>query len=511
MYRIKKYYCGFSEILFFVYLIGIMSFGRIFAINHIMVGKIPLFVTEMVIILLCPYVLINLPKLLELPKTFLITAGAFLSIGIFHLLTGLLSGNLFALRDAVLSVYMVFVLIAYLVFSKADNLKKFLKILIVANILAIALFKFYLFLVVYPSISDITSFFSSSNLAVLKGFNFGLYANIFIAFIFSFCGFVKNKINKILMIVLLSLNIYIIVSMDSRSSIIALLSNVIFFLLVLRGRYWRSMITYFLISLLFVGSFYYLDFCVSKIASDTNHGSRMTTVIKLVKSIDEGVISRDEGETIANTKSISIGGNQDCVNQCPEWTKKKSFLTDYMKRIIQDRNKTSDLSQNVAYSSAYWRLVVDVQAIDFGLEAPILGKGFGVYPDYRLAQNQEMTQINKENFALYSRVISPHNHIIAVFMKMGFVGLALFLFMNAYAFIFGLCSIRKCNNEFIRQYIYAVLGSLVSWHVLALLFDVIDAPMTNIFLWIFLGMIFAIAKYIDTNQFNKGQEHEINF
>ena len=271
------------------------------------------------------------------------------------------------------------------------------------------------------------------------------------------------------------------------------------------------MITYFFIALFFVGSFYYLDFCVSKIAYDTNYGSRMTTVVKLVKSIDESVISPNDGKTIANTKSIRTGGDQGCVNQCPEWTKKKSFLTDYMKRIIQDGNKTKNLSQGQAYSSAYWRLVVDVQAIDFGLEAPILGKGFGVYPDYRLAQNQEMTQINKENFALYSRVLSPHNHFITVFMKMGFVGLVLFILINAYAFIFGFSSIKKCNNLFVKQYMIAVLGSLFSWHVLALFFDVIDSPMTNIFLWIFLGMIFAIGKHIDSNQLNKDQQYEKKF
>ena len=216
--KLDKWYSKSVEFVLFLYIVGILSFGRIFAINHIMVGEIPLFVTEMVIVLCCPYVLMSFDKIFKLPKVFLFIVGAFLSIGVFHMTSGLLSGNLFALRDAVLSVYMAFALIAYLVFLRQDNLNRFLKVLIVSNILTIALFKYFLFLVVYPSIEDINPFFSGSNLAVLKGFNFGLYANIFIAFIFSFCGLVKKNINKILILLLLSLNIYIVVSMDSRSA-----------------------------------------------------------------------------------------------------------------------------------------------------------------------------------------------------------------------------------------------------------------------------------------------------
>ncbi|MBU0468826.1 MAG: O-antigen ligase family protein [Candidatus Omnitrophica bacterium] len=479
-----------------------------------MVSKIPMFVTEIVLFICCPYVFMNYHKLLKLPKVFIFAAGGFFSLGIFHLISGLLSGNLFALRDSVLSIYMVFILISYLVFLKPDNFKNFLKILIIGNMLAMVVFKYFLFLAVYQSIGDINKFISCSNLSDLKGFNFGIYSNIFIAFIFSFCGMLKKNINKILMFLLLSLNIYTVVSMASRSTVIAFIANIIFFLLVLRGRYLKLMIAYFLTSLILVGFSYYVDFNVEKISSYKKHGSRLTSIVTLFKSILT-IDRKAQTINIDCAQKLCVGESVDQIENglksYPEWARKKTFATEYMKKILKAQDNLKYISQNEAYGNAYWRMVVGVQAVEFGLQAPILGKGFGVYPDYRLANNQKMTELNKEKFALYSQVISPHNHIITVLMKMGFVGLALFLFINIYAFVVGLELMKKCNNVFIRQYVMAVLGSFVSWHVLALLFDVIDAPMTNMFLWIFLGMIFAIRTHIDDNSANKGFQYETKF
>ena len=54
--------------------------------------------------------------------------------------------------------------------------------------------------------------------------------------------------------------------------------------------------------------------------------------------------------------------------------------------------------------------------------------------------------------------------------------------------------LKKCNSEFIKLVLVGVLSALVFWHVMALFFDAIDSPPTSIFLWIFIGLIFAAVK-----------------
>jgi O-antigen ligase len=90
--------------------------------------------------------------------------------------------------------------------------------------------------------------------------------------------------------------------------------------------------------------------------------------------------------------------------------------------------------------------------------------------------------------------VPPHNHLLTVFLKMGVLGLALFLFINSYVFIYALAYLKKTKLKIINNLLIALLGAFVFWHTLALFFDVIDSPSTSIFLWIFIGSIFAAVK-----------------
>ena len=123
-------------------------------------------------------------------------------------------------------------------------------------------------------------------------------------------------------------------------------------------------------------------------------------------------------------------------------------------------------------------------SIQYGAKSPVFGMGFGVYPIFA----------KSKRIGVNSQVTPTHNHLISIFYKMGFIGLSLFLFINFYAFLYGVRYFKKCKDEFIACFLLGTLGSFVFWHSMALFFDIIDSPPTSIFLWIFIGLIFTLVE-----------------
>jgi O-antigen ligase len=95
-------------------------------------------------------------------------------------------------------------------------------------------------------------------------------------------------------------------------------------------------------------------------------------------------------------------------------------------------------------------------------------------------------------------VIPPHNQLLAIFYKMGIVGLAFFIVINLWVFLVGVGYIKTCRDPFNRRFLIAVLAGFVYWHGMAFFFDVLESPPTGIFLWILLGCIMGIV-HIDKN------------
>ena len=145
-----------------------------------------------------------------------------------------------------------------------------------------------------------------------------------------------------------------------------------------------------------------------------------------------------------------------------------------------------------------WRLEVWRQTLQYSLESPLTGMGFGVQPVFTVAGR---TFVYPEGFLPGLEVHSPHNHILAIFFKMGLIGVFLFAFINLRVFFYGLRYIRSCRSEFNKCLLIACLGSLVYWHGNAFFFDVIESPPTSIFLWIILGLILSVI-YIDKENEN---------
>ena len=93
-----------------------------------------------------------------------------------------------------------------------------------------------------------------------------------------------------------------------------------------------------------------------------------------------------------------------------------------------------------------------------------------------------------------SGMVPVHNHLLTIYLKMGLIGLGMFLFLNIYAVNFTLRNIVSCKVVFLKDLLIAISACLVFWNGLALLYDVIDSPPTSIVLWVLMGLIFAILE-----------------
>lgn len=141
---------------------------------------------------------------------------------------------------------------------------------------------------------------------------------------------------------------------------------------------------------------------------------------------------------------------------------------------------------NVAF-----RLIIWKQTLEKIWQKPLLGWGYGSFPTYYI--HKKPLHRPSGEIGPGSKVTPPHNHVLAVTYKMGFLGLAVFIFMNLRIFLMGVMYFKKCKSLFNQRLLAASLGGLVYWHGMALFFDVLESPPTGIFLWILLGLIISVV------------------
>jgi len=156
--------------------------------------------------------------------------------------------------------------------------------------------------------------------------------------------------------------------------------------------------------------------------------------------------------------------------------------------------------KNVAF-----RLIIWKQTLEKTWQKPLLGWGYGSFPTYYI--HKKPLHRPSGEIGPGSKITPAHNHVLAVTYKMGFLGLAIFIFMNLRIFLMGVMYFKKCKSLFNQRLLAASLGGLVYWHGMALFFDVLESPPTGIFLWILLGLIISIV-HVDKhlNQTSRNQD-----
>ncbi len=461
------------RILFFLFLLGVLSYGRPFSILHIDTPLVPLYITEIFLFISLPLVVMNFKQILKLPKKFLVSLSVYFLFGCFYLASGLLNNNLFALRDIVLCGYILFLPITFIILSKKENLLSFLRILILTNVIGVIFGMVWIFN--YGSFRTPIHFIQT-----LRTFNLGLYYWIAMSFLIAFFDLIEKKTHRFLVLILSAFNIYATIFFKTRTIWAAGIALSVFFLLVYRKKFLKFILYLIPILAIVLTALSYYDF------KDSEFSAKSRVKHVLTKSSVKTLIKK---EPERKEPCVATPERKEPYVATPEW-KEPCVATPEGLPVHKLPSRRLSRKGNIV-----WRLDIWYQAVYFnwksGWRARFFGKGFGVYPRYLVWYKAKLPP---ETIGADSRVIPTHNHLVSLFYKLGFFGLGLFLFMNGYVFIYGLRYIKKCKTDFSRCFLIGSLGAFVFWHTAALFFDVINSPPTSIFLWIMIGLIFSIVK-----------------
>ncbi len=289
----------------------------------------------------------------------------------------------------------------------------------------------------------------------IKEFNLGLYYGIASAFLVALWDQLKPRIWKVMAMVILSLNIYLIFIFAVRTVWVAGAVLGVYFLLLMRKRMAKMIICLVPVFFLVSSFLFVVDFAA----------------VHQYKRISRAV-GKAEGVIFFLERSMASFGGE-----------KQGNDESALKGLTERR---CDAADNI-----FWRKNIWGQTLSFASESPVFGKGFGVYPEY-VVRGEYLRP--PKVIGAGSKVTPPHNHLITVFLKMGFVGLGLFLFINGYALVYGFWAIKRSRDGFFKSFLAGAVGAFIYWHMMALSFDVIDSPPTSIFLWIIMGLIFAVVR-----------------
>lgn len=469
------------KVLFFILLFGVFSFGKAFSILYINTPITRLYITEIFLLLAIPFLLVNIKKVFRLPKKFVITLILFVALGLVHSFLGMLNGVYFALRDfVVLVLYVSFLPLAYLFFNNLKTIKSFIFLLVLANIINIFLGR-CLVLNIYLT-GSMFGFIIKAKLI-----NLGLYYGITASFYISFYDYIKSKLGKLFVLVILSVNIYMVITTSLR---VVWGSTILLFILM----YVFNKKNIFKITVLLVPVFILTSSLLFFLDAQTSNQKFLKVALGKGRALilARHFISSKNKQLLIPTEKIKY------INET-------SDLQQFFKSQFKKENKAvvPTLESRQGFDNIAWRLMIWGQTIKFGLESPLIGKGFGIYPKYKVWGIMEPLGIYDN-----SQITPAHNHLITIFYKMGFLGLGLFIFLNIYVFVYGLRYKNKCNFIFLKNLLVALLGAFVFWHSTALFFDVIDSPPTSIFLWVFIGLVFSVIA-LDKSLLINGAAREV--
>lgn len=457
---------NFVELLFLALIFLTLSFGRIFSIFHINLFSFQIFSNEIVLFLSLPFLIINLKRIIRLPFVLIVTLSLFFLMGCLYLFFGILKGNLFALRDVVLCGYILFLLLSYLIFSIENKIKLFLVALVLANLFALFIGRMFILGINLPFFIRIEN---------VKSTSLGLCYGIAISFLISLFQVVKEKRFRILMLFLISLDLYMSLVFAKRSLWVGYITLSIFFVFILRRAFLKPLLqiilSFVLVSLIL---FHFDTQLTTNTVKKVSQENILELVLSKVSSVKMFVTNKSLSKEI-----VKVGVERGIRQQKNILPSDARFLKGYSFSFVENLG-------NIIWRLEKWR-----QALDFGLKFPFFGRGFGVYPVYT---NYGHPATPPKDFGVNSGVIPTHNHLISIFYKMGLLGLILFLLINSYVFLFAYNYLKFCKSIFLKNILIGSLGAFIFWHSLAFFFDIIDSPPTSIFLWILGGLIFGVVE-----------------
>ncbi len=254
-YKIIKGYSRIVYVLSLLFLFGVLSFGRSLSLIHINTPfVVPLFITELILLISLPLIIMNRKEIFKLPRYFLVLLIIYFVYGCSHMIRGIfVRENLFVLRDTFLCSYILFLPLFFIVFSKNYKPKKWFPLFIVSNIICIFAARLY-FLEAYQDVMAINF------LKVCKDYQFGTYLGISSSFLISILYIVKERKQKILLNILLALNFYMIAILGSRTLWISIFCLTLFLWWVLKKEFLKIAGTLVIFILIIYMPLHYYDF-----------------------------------------------------------------------------------------------------------------------------------------------------------------------------------------------------------------------------------------------------------
>lgn len=473
-------------ILFLI--LGTFTWGKAFSLLGIKVVNLPLYVTEIVLVVSLGLLFLerkSLKKLgnewrLPLPKGLAAAMAAYFLLGMLYLVIGVMVNGFPALRDIVFCLYLLFLFITLSLLGNPARIKKLMPMMMLAVIFL--LFTSLIIFFTYSSGSSFRAFIKE-----IKMTNLGLYCGLIVMFGLSFFTFVKKK-KRLLVGIFTYLGFLFVVMAEVRAAWAGMLVSLIL-LCILMGFYIFKAKK----GVLLLGIFIYLGFLAIVIVKVKPAWASI--LLSLILLIILSIFLKKKFEIFSFILVFSLILALVIVS---------IVLIDYFGLGVQ-KDKLASLTEQVdsltrrikpvsmPAANIKWRLGIWKQTLDEIKEYPIFGWGYGTQIDYEIWKKQ-LSWLKA--IGANTGILPPHNHLIAITYKMGLVGLALFLFINFRVFFYGLFYIKKCKSGFNRRFLIASLAGLVYWHGMAFFFDVLESPPTGIFLWILLGCILAVV-YVD--------------
>lgn len=510
-------YFHFARWLLFCYLAAMLALGRAFAIQHIDLAGRPIFVTEWVLFFSLPVLFFYRKRFRNIPGLFRWACGFFFAWGFSYLVRGVVfDRNLFALRDVVLCGYMLFVPLIYLAVRHPRDLRWLLGLMVAGDTVALLTGRIIVFGNAWSE--SILNFFLNG-----RSFNAALCYGIAVAVILSGLVLGEGRMSRAARWgwgALLALNVYMILIIGARTAWLALAVMLVMFVVILRSRLIKCVTGLLPVMMLVFVSMFWFDFVVNPdpprqaLAKLKSLSLFARTYEKLEGSRSQADISFGEAPSTGPSTGKPFGRSERpaftmaaAVTVPPKAAKRsreKSFhlllpevseeslseLTTALAMVDQDRANPDEQETYEALHNIYWRFNIWHQTWEFGLQKKWLGQGFGVYPQYQIWATEGRTGNYIRSPFVNSGVLPAHNHFLTLFFKMGIGAAVWFFFLNALVLYYAWRYWPKEPEATARRWlILGATGGLIYWHVMALFFDVIDSPPTNIFLWILWGLI----------------------
>lgn len=504
---IGKYY-HFCRFLFFGFLFLTLVFGRSFSVLHVTTGRIPIFSTEIVLLLTVPLIFFFFKDLKKVPRGTLLTLLIFFTFGAFYFFQAVLQRNFFGLRDITLCGYPLFAVITFLLFRREDINKRLLPFLIVTNIFALM----YGFIVIqfshpiqgWPVVGEL--------MLKMKPLHLGLYCGVFVSFFIAPFPSTQEKGMKMAFLFFSTLDLCFITMLSIRAEWIATAVLFIYFFIFLFlfdrknfGKFFLAGIAFLIIISVFVSfsqkfldnsAFNWLEVGSKKfktlrniVLGNSSQCSKKITPLPTTRLENNDVFDPYESseKDIPKTSNCELNISKppsellDCL-----LTRTDAFFNEKIKTMLALKQEEKVSS----YSSIIWRLLVWRQTIMFTKDSFFWGKGFGVYPQYKYPLGSEMTNI--QGYEVDSQIIPTHNEFLTILLKMGLIGVGLFVFLTISVVVSALVFIVRCRDPWRRALMVGVVGAMIFWHCTALFFDIIDSPPTSFLIWVLIGIAWRI-------------------